>query len=1000
MVEAIETIATSKKTLLKSLKEVNFAPPQEDIAANIMTFLEMMSEKIDNTQNSARDNIVKDHQAGKSYSDIWFDAIRDSKKDIIQEISKNANKYDHFDVNVTDMSGRTGLHYAALHIDGNDMVDILINDGHIDKAIIDHGNFSAYDLAKKFNHNTEIADQIRKELTGELKQSVKDGNEDRSKALIRGGADPKGESATPDVSMLSFAAGNTNSDTVKALIDAIPESERADFINKTGAGGRTGMHSAADAGDEVAYNYLKDAGGDESIKAEGGKTAKELLEAGVANKTKRDSQALDDLRRQNNVDSEDALNILKKQSKDGKGTIQQEAILNLYNNYKKGVDDKKFASDSVQAKFVRAMQAQSAIQSGYQILPYSEDPRPGGNHTYQNFEKPTDLTPQDLQAMIDPDKVQKQLSTLFQDKTVLGDYNNNIKSLAKDVGIDANQAEDRLYDQITGPGYTQFLQQAQDKGLSDQAKNQVRSDLASLSALDPDRGTQAAQILKQNSLAADIQKFMSDPSRIKDNSKLGEGVLDLFDVIRGGLRGSVNIPRTMIAALDGVIGLTDTANGKINKENAQVLGEIFQNVANNRGTDVNQDALREAIDKSKLSTELKPDLLKNLQTLNTKGFLGTIVGATDLVGAVGAAVKSGQGGPALKPAAETQMVLSFLSFSPAYARIMDTFIKSPNSKSVVDLLGLSKSLPEIWGKDGSVGSKLPTPDQVPLPEGDSPGGSRPVTPPRDQPGAIELNDFYDRLGQLSASEVPNLDLTNPATSALPPDPATLPKDITPASAKVFASIAKVLGAVGDFGGGIAGIVTAALDLKSADNAGQRAADGLNIASGALVTTAGAIELASLAGITFAAAGAVTGVLFAGAAILGVIAFGIAEAIQHNKQSNAAKGQDNFFRNLDSDGLLKDGWQDKLEYARYETYEYKGRDAPKDQSIFEYQAVEFDHFKDTPGKHGSSNSRMDPNRHQHYDAKSKHHLDGEPRATARNGNPPDIEYLLQNTPRGK
>lgn len=983
------------------------------------TFLALLEGQ--NQNAAAKNAIEQQHNNGKSYKDIWFDALKHSVNDagnaaIVKEMATNAKNYDNFDVNSRDLDGQTALYFAGL-TDNKDLINSLINDGHIDVTSLDDANESAYQYIDHVLKSTPDSSEpgsesmrlkegsglIRDSITNQLNQAVKDGKEEDALAAIAAGADPQAGSGNVNISLLSYAAGKSDSNTVKALVNAIPESDRAAFINQKGADGRTAMHSAADAGDTVSYQFLKSAGGDETIKADNGKSAKDLLGPGVEDKAKRNDPALDDLRKKYGIDPEGDIDYLRKQAKDGKGTVQQEALLNLYNKYKDMVDNGKAADDSVQAKFVRALQAQSAIQSGYTILPYDENKTVGG--TKQDFGDPVTLTPADTSQMFDSDKVQKQLATLFQDPTVLGDYNNGVKSLAKDIGVDTGKTADKLYDQITGAGYTQFLQAAKDAGLGDDAQTQVQNDIAALSALDPARGTNAGKILQQNGITADIEKYMADPSLQKDTGPESQGIASLFSLLRSQITSQgVNIPRTMIGAIDGILGAIEGKNGKLNEESARALTEIFKGVSQKAtGSDgnMNPDALQHAIDDAKLPTDLKPNLLKNLQVLNTKGVLGTIVGTSSLIGAVANAVFGrpgtqagiGQGNVPVNPAAETGAILSWLSFSPAYAKLAASLTKdNPNAKNIVSLLGMDKSLPEIWGKNGSIGSNLPTPPQeIPLPES---GTSTPV--PGDEPGAIELDNLYNGASQATADEAASL-ANGGEEPPLPPqitqelNDAHVGVDITTAQ-KIVGTAAKILGAVGDFGGGIAGIVTSAIDLKSADTPEQKAIDALGIESGLLGTAAGGIELAGLIVPTIseviAGAGLIVGVSFAASAIFAGIGLIIADAVQHKKMADAASSQDTFLRNLDKDGLLKDGWQDKLEYARYETYSYYGRDAPADQSLFDYQSAEFDHFRNTPGKDGSSNNRLDPNLHKHYDATDRVYIPGEPDQTANNGNPQD------------
>lgn len=84
-------------------------------------------------------------------------------------------------------------------------------------------------------------------------------------------------------------------------------------------------------------------------------------------------------------------------------------------------------------------------------------------------------------------------------------------------------------------------------------------------------------------------------------------------------------------------------------------------------------------------------------------------------------------------------------------------------------------------------------------------------------------------------------------------------------------------------------------------------------------------------------------------IFGVAGTLIAEAVEHAKLQKLTDSQGKFFKDLAAAGVTKDDWGDKLEYARYATYMYGGRDTPDDKSMFEYQSDEWKHFKETEDK---------------------------------------------------
>ena len=814
------------------------------------------------------------------------------------------------------------------------------------------------------------------------------------------------------------------------------------------------------------------------------------------------------LRAQYGVEDEGDMNILQKQARDGKGTVQGEAMLDLYNKYNDDVTSNRVAPDSNEAKFVRAMQAQSALQNGYQVLPYSETPLGGGNNSSQDFGDPTQLTGSDMQQMIDPAAVQKQISTLLQDPTVSQDYTGQVSGLLGDIGVPSSKADD-LYNQITSPGYAQFLQAAKDKGLGDAAQNQVSSDIATLSALDPARASKAGQILLNNGITADIDQKYGDPSKISDDA-LSSSALGIFNAVRTEVGTDVNVPRTVIGAVNEIYDTINAALGgpQSTPEGKAQVATLFRDLeaaisSSGPNGKIPDDKLSALIDNEHPSPLEKSGLLTSLQTLNTTGMLGSICGAISLTGAVyntvsassGVSPGTSSGDEGTKAVAAAQSWLGFLSFSGNYVKLANHLFDSPFLKDTVSMLGMTTSFKEMWA-DGAPDADAAKPDPVPqnsytfnpadpadvnpadldgamavkgkgavsgetdpgtgLPietvdgqrciiaqydgkdvaiKADDSGGGRyqilqaDGTWSRDKAiylsvnmngtqakfidtaamtagqaaGTFEtalpqqkLQGIYEGVGeqvntQIAATDTPGTpDVPGgsggraappptPAGTTTPDPEASLDSLVTgeaaadgaklPASSasKIAGTISKSLGYSGDFGGGVAGVVLGALSLKSATTPEQKTVDALGIESGLLLTADGAVEFASMGGLVIAGAGLIASVAFAASAIVGILGAAVAFAVQHKKEADAANGQTQFFSSLAGDGLMQPDWTNKLEYARYEIHQHGGRDAPKDESIFNFQSAEYAHFVATSPQHGSSQNRLDPKLHVPYDA---------------------------------
>ena len=73
------------------------------------------------------------------------------------------------------------------------------------------------------------------------------------------------------------AAASNQLETLKGLLDAVPQDQRAATINRRQVGGLTLLNAAAYDGNETIYNYLKQQGGNEGVENGQGVTPAEVL---------------------------------------------------------------------------------------------------------------------------------------------------------------------------------------------------------------------------------------------------------------------------------------------------------------------------------------------------------------------------------------------------------------------------------------------------------------------------------------------------------------------------------------------------------------------------------------------------------------------------------------------------------------------------------------------------------------------------------------------------
>jgi ankyrin repeat protein len=184
-------------------------------------------------------------------------------------------------INGTDAEGRTALHLALGAENKQEIVRLLVENGRIDVASLDGDGKSALSLALEGRAAAKdpalipISDYLLGRMNSELGKAVEDRDHDRARALVEAGAPATGE-YRGGVTYLSRAAAHGDLETVKLLLEAIPEDRRSEIINKVDQyNGNTAMHAAALGSPEV-YALLAEAGGRIDTKNVDGKTPEDL----------------------------------------------------------------------------------------------------------------------------------------------------------------------------------------------------------------------------------------------------------------------------------------------------------------------------------------------------------------------------------------------------------------------------------------------------------------------------------------------------------------------------------------------------------------------------------------------------------------------------------------------------------------------------------------------------------------------------------------------------
>ncbi|WP_025858262.1 hypothetical protein [Pseudomonas sp. CHM02] len=680
------------------------------------------------------------------------------------------------------------------------------------------------------------------------------------------------------------------------------------------------------------------------------------------------ASSVDDTRAKYNLPKADELDVLnldtgvhadEKDDKSPTLSVSELATTQLIDTYRAGVKDGSIPKDDPRAKLVRALEAQAAYQNGHGITGYEEAKRPF-NTTWREFDdKQTELTSADMHDIIDGKAVQKQIGELFNDPTVQADYKSKMDEAINKLP-NKDEIKQKLLDLTSNPDYVLYLKDLQNQGKTFEAQKDLSDTLTSLQLFDPEAASKAAQNIQADGLTTDLNAILADPSKISDENK-ELATKDLFGLLKGVLKGNVlDLPRRTQETLEKFLneGLQGKEKSSAVTKALEELGAVYQ-----KNGVISETDLKTALSKPYIPVADRGMLGEVFNTLNSKGILGSLGAGVSLFSGIYQLV--GKGGKLGEtPAQRMTIAKDFLSFAGGashFVKLGDKIGEALGKGGLVDFLGLDKTLPEIWGKNGLQEpnfefrvSELPSDVKAKI------ATTLDAVPDSQYDGISKMFGDGDKaVTEATEGLATHLDDGLAAAGAA--------KLGASKSAKIAGSVIKVLGPATDIAGGFADIVLGALAIKSGvkdkDPLAQ-AAGGLQVAGGAFGASAGVLGAAALFGAGTAAA--LTGPLFLVGVVLAVVGGIIGYFVDHNKKQKATEKENDWYRDLAGDGLLQDNWADKVEYAHYEIHHYGGRDAPADDSIFRFQQSEWEHFDQTPQKGGSSSNRLDGDLHKDYE----------------------------------
>lgn len=420
--------------------------------------------------------------------------------------------------------------------------------------------------------------------------------------------------------------------------------------------------------------------------------------------------SIQELREKYDLPDLDALDLLgqssgEKANKDDKEemTVVELATKNLLDKYKKLIDDGKVGKDSDIYKLVKAIEAKAAMESGHQITPYIEDPR-GGDTTWRKFDTDGEtLSEEDMQDILNGNSVDKLLSEMFTsgdgEKDKIGkEFQAELDSAIEKVsGEDKTKLADEIYETLTSLDFVRYLADMKKQGLNSEGQSEVARLASSLELLDPERARQAESALKQNGILIEIDTLVGDPGAIPDEYK-EMAYKDMGALIKTVLK-SADIPRRVQETIEKFY------NELLNDKTKMADFVELSNQLNN-GTITQAEFDQQMQGKYVPMDVSKDDFAKALGTLNKYGVLGTISAFGSLGGAIYMlSAKNGQ--LADEPLERLAIAKDFITFLGGGAQfektgIFDLFTKT----NTAELLGLSMTVPEIWGKESALGKKI------------------------------------------------------------------------------------------------------------------------------------------------------------------------------------------------------------------------------------------------------------------------------------------------------
>ncbi|GGJ85889.1 MFS transporter [Pseudomonas matsuisoli] len=594
--------------------------------------------------------------------------------------------------------------------------------------------------------------------------------------------------------------------------------------------------------------------------------------------------------------------------------------------WKKGMEDGSIKDDDVRAKLFRALQAQGMLENGATMVTLDISL---GQSTAQ-------ATGDDFATVIDGRAVDQKLNELFSSEAVQKDFVDAQKS-AVDALPNKDEVVKKLEDMAFSEEYVKYIADLQFDKKGDLAEADMRETYAALATVDPEKAAQFAQQMQMDTMMIDLDRLLQDPSKITDENL----TLATQDTVKTWLtalkKAGVDLPRRTAESMDKFVEeiLNDKQTAKDFGKALQQLGDRY--TKNGEITQADIDGLMKSDVYQALNEKTNGGMLTTIAELNKNGTLGSAGGMISLASGIYQMAGGKLGGTPEERLAIAKEMVGFFGASQHFVNLGTNVIDAINGTDLNRVMALDKSLPEIFGKDKG--------------KGKSPALAEPSFEKFSENVSSLMNDAsVDSQKKLNTlldlDDAGKEDVLKGMHGEYAKNPLIKGANM---GTRGISAFLRVLDAGANTFVGAADVALGALMIKG----GMQSNDGATIAQGAVTVAAGsfgigggAASLGALKGLAFARA-AVGPMFWASAALtLATLPFAIIQDIKYNNQlDDHRSSQADLIKQFESDGLLSEDGLTRYEFLDDYMYNYAQRDAPDDQSIFEYREEEYAFYSD-------------------------------------------------------